>query len=59
MKEATGWLEDNADGATADDFQQRKERLADAVYPITSKLYGGGGHEEHEDHDEPDFHDEL
>lgn len=56
VKEATNWLEENAAGATAEDFEEQKEMLFGMAYPITSKLYGGGGRD---GNDEPGFHDEL
>jgi heat shock protein 5 len=57
VKETTDWLEENAATATAEDFEEQKERLSNVAYPITSKLYSGAGGPE--DDDEPDTHDEL
>ncbi|KAK7931865.1 glucose-regulated protein [Apiospora marii] len=57
VKEATDWLDENAASATAEDFEEQKEKLSNVAYPITSKLYGGsapGGED-----DEPAGHDEL
>ncbi|KAK8098602.1 uncharacterized protein PG998_014088 [Apiospora kogelbergensis] len=57
VKEATDWLDENAASATAEDFEEQKEKLSNVAYPITSKLYGGsapGGED-----DEPSGHDEL
>ena len=61
VKETTEWLEENAATATAEDFEEQKEKLSNVAYPITSKLYGssgGPGATEPED-DEPSMHDEL
>lgn len=57
VKEANDWLDENAASATAEDFEEQKEKLSNVAYPITSKLYGGsapGGED-----DEPSGHDEL
>ncbi|KAK0748084.1 heat shock protein 70 family [Apiosordaria backusii] len=59
VNEAMSWLEKNAATATAEDFEEQKERLSNVAYPITSKLYtesngGSAGND-----DEPDIHDEL
>nr|POE49188.1 78 kda glucose-regulated protein like [Quercus suber] len=60
IKEATDWLEENSATATADDFEEQKQKLSDVAYPITSKLYeGGAGGMPDYDGDEPDGHDEL
>ncbi|KAK2809497.1 hypothetical protein FQN50_003765 [Emmonsiellopsis sp. PD_5] len=61
VKETTDWLEENAATATAEDFEEQKEKLSNVAYPITSKLYAGAGGApggEDED-DEPSAHDEL
>jgi len=60
VKEATDWLEENAQTATAEDFEEQKQKLSDIAYPITSKLYGGGagGMPDFGD-DEASGHDEL
>jgi heat shock protein 5 len=58
VKETQDWLEENAATATAEDFEEQKEKLSNVAYPITSKLYGqpgAGG----EGADEPSSHDEL
>ncbi|KAK3939099.1 putative glucose-regulated protein 78 of hsp70 family [Diplogelasinospora grovesii] len=57
VKEAQDWLEENAATATAEDFEEQKEKLSNVAYPITSKLYsqggaGGAGEDEPMDHDE-------
>jgi heat shock protein 5 len=57
VKEATEWLEENAQTASAEDFEEQKEKLSNVAYPITSKLYdpgnsGSGSNEEPRDHDE-------
>ncbi|KXT07290.1 hypothetical protein AC578_409 [Pseudocercospora eumusae] len=61
VKEATDWLEENAQSAEAEDFDEQKQKLSDVAYPITSKLYGGGGAGGMPDYgdDEPSGHDEL
>ncbi|GIZ39863.1 hypothetical protein CKM354_000323000 [Cercospora kikuchii] len=62
VKEATDWLEENAQTAEAEDFDEQKQKLSDVAYPITSKLYGGGGAggmPDYGDDDEPSGHDEL
>lgn len=58
MREATSWLDENAATATADDFEEQREKLSDAAYPITSKLYSGGDANAAGD-DDSGFHDEL
>ncbi|KAK3682623.1 heat shock protein 70 family [Podospora appendiculata] len=58
VKEAQDWLEENAATATAEDFDEQKEKLSAVAYPITSKLYSQGGPGGAED-DEPQSHDEL
>lgn len=58
VKEAQEWLEANAATATAEDFEEQKEKLSNVAYPITSKLYGGAGGAGGDD-DEPEGHDEL
>ncbi|KAI1310619.1 heat shock protein 70 family [Xylaria venustula] len=57
VKETTEWLEENAATATAEDFEEQKEKLSGVAYPITSKMYQGAGGAE----DDDDFsgHDEL
>ncbi|RDW75233.1 glucose-regulated protein-like protein [Coleophoma cylindrospora] len=57
VKEATEWLEENAATATAEDFEEQKEKLSNVAYPITSKLYSGAGGPGGDD--EPSSHDEL
>ncbi|KAJ4150209.1 hypothetical protein LMH87_010968 [Akanthomyces muscarius] len=56
VKETQEWLDENGAEATAEDFEEQKEKLSNVAYPITSKMYAGGapGGEE-----EGDFHDEL
>ncbi|KAF2268991.1 heat shock protein 70b [Lojkania enalia] len=56
VKETQDWLEENAATATAEDFEEQKEKLSNVAYPITSKLYGSTGQE---DTEEPSEHDEL
>lgn len=60
VKEATEWLDENGAHASAEDFNEQKEKLSNVAYPITSKMYqgsegAGAGKEE----DGGDFHDEL
>ncbi|RYO75931.1 hypothetical protein DL766_009658 [Monosporascus sp. MC13-8B] len=57
VKETTDWLEENAADATAEDFEEQKEKLSNVAYPITSKMYQGAGGAA--DDDEPINHDEL
>ncbi|KAH8765128.1 heat shock protein 70 [Hyaloscypha bicolor E] len=59
VKETTDWLEENAASATAEDFEEQKEKLSNVAYPITSKLYAGAGGPGGAEDDEPDTHDEL
>ncbi|OJD10112.1 chaperone DnaK [Emergomyces pasteurianus Ep9510] len=61
IKEATDWLDENAATATAEDFNEQKEKLSSVAYPITSKLYGaaGGAPGAGGEDDEPSTHDEL
>lgn len=61
IKEATEWLDENAQTATTEDFEEQKQKLSDVAYPITSKLYGdsgAGGMPDYDD-EEPSGHDEL
>ncbi|KAH9885043.1 hsp70-like protein [Xylariomycetidae sp. FL2044] len=58
VKETTDWLDENAADATAEDFEEQKEKLSNVAYPITSKMYQGAGGPGGED-DEPIDHDEL
>lgn len=58
VKEATDWLEENGQTATAEDFEEQKEKLSGVAYPITSKLYGAESGPSDEE-DEPADHDEL
>ena len=60
VKEAADWLEENAQTATTEDFEEQKEKLSNVAYPITSKLYGSAGEAPPtgDDDDEVD-HDEL
>lgn len=55
------WLDENGATATAEDFDEQKEKLSNVAYPITSKLYGGaggaGGMPDYDD--EPIEHNEL
>ncbi|KAK1836687.1 heat shock protein 70 family [Podospora conica] len=59
VKETQDWLEENAATATAEDFEEQKEKLSNVAYPITSKLYGKAGGAGGEGDDEPSSHDEL
>ncbi|KAG9878701.1 hsp70-like protein C, partial [Aureobasidium melanogenum] len=60
VKQVQDWLDDNAADATAEDFDEQKEKLSNVAYPITSKLYGGaGGAGGMPDYDDEPSHDEL
>ncbi|KAF2452825.1 heat shock protein 70 [Lineolata rhizophorae] len=61
VKEAQDWLDEYAATASTEDFEEQKEKLSSVAYPITSKLYGGGGAGGMPDYDEGDSfdHDEL
>lgn len=61
MKEAQDWLEANGATATAEEFEEQKEKLSNVAYPITSKMYSGGaGGVPGDDADEePLVHEEL
>jgi heat shock protein 5 len=64
VKETLEFVEDNYDTATAEEFDEQKQKLIDIANPITSKLYGGaaGGDsaEFGDDDSDDDFdHDEL
>ena len=63
VKETSDWLEENAAEATAEDFEEQKEKLSNVAYPITSKLYSGGAPGEGptggEDEEDDSVHDEL
>lgn len=56
IKEAIDWLEANAADASAEDFEEQREKLSGVAYPITSKLYESSAPT---DDEEPSFHDEL
>lgn len=56
VKETTEWLEENAASATAEEFEEQKEKLSNVAYPITSKMYAGAGGATEED---DNSHDEL
>lgn len=58
VKEATEWLDENGADATAEDFEEQKEKLSNVAYPITSKMYQGGAGGEGQEEDSS-FHDEL
>jgi endoplasmic reticulum chaperone BiP len=59
VKETTDWLDANSATATAEDFEEQKEKLSNVAYPITSKLYGGSDGPSGDDDEEPSGHDEL
>lgn len=59
IKETVDWLEENAQTATTEDFDEQKQKLSDVAYPITSKLYEGGAGGMPDYDDEPSGHDEL
>ena len=55
-------MDENANTATTEDFDEQKEKLSNVAYPITSKLYSGGMPTEGEGEggaDEDQIHDEL
>jgi len=43
VKETIDWLEEMGPTAEKEDFDEQKEKLSGVAYPITSKLYQGGG----------------
>ncbi|OKL56326.1 glucose-regulated protein-like protein [Talaromyces atroroseus] len=57
VKDATDWLDEYGASATMEDFEEQREKLSSAAYPITSKLYGAGAG--YDEDDEPSGHDEL
>lgn len=60
VKEANTWIEENSSDATAEDFEEQKEKLSNVAYPITSKLYSAPGESGSTDgEDVPESHDEL
>ena len=59
VKEAQDWLEENGAEASAEDFEEQKEKLSNVAYPITSKMYGGAGGSEGGAEDDEPTHDEL
>lgn len=52
IKEALDWLEEEGKTASADDFEEQREKLSNVAYPITSKLYGSGAGGDDDVHDE-------
>ncbi|KAH7239149.1 heat shock protein 70 family [Fusarium tricinctum] len=57
VKETNEWLEEHGADATAEDFEEQKEKLSNVAYPITSKMYQGAGGAGGEQDD--NIHDEL
>ncbi|KIW00545.1 chaperone DnaK [Verruconis gallopava] len=55
VKETIDWLERESSDATAEDFQEQREKLSEVAYPITSKLYSSAGGAD----EDADVHDEL
>ena len=45
IKETLEFIEDNFDTATAEEFEEQKQKLIDVANPITAKLYGGAAGE--------------
>ncbi|EMG50993.1 78 kDa glucose-regulated protein [Candida maltosa Xu316] len=45
IKETLEFIEDNFDTATAEEFEEQKQKLIDVANPITAKLYGQAGGE--------------
>lgn len=65
INEVNEFLEDNYDTATAEEFNEQKEKLNTVSAKIGEKVYGGAGAADDEDHefgldsDDEDDHDEL
>lgn len=59
IKEATEWLDENSATATAEDFEEQREKLSNVAYPITSKLYGDAGEAPADEDDDTPSHEEL
>jgi heat shock protein 5 len=57
VKETNEWLDEHGADATAEDFEEQKEKLSNVAYPITSKMYQGAGGAGGEQDD--NIHDEL
>ncbi|CCH40864.1 putative heat shock protein [Wickerhamomyces ciferrii] len=55
------WLEDNAETATKEEFDDKQKSLEAIAHPITQKLYGAQPEGDFEDEDDDDYldHDEL
>jgi len=43
VNEVTGWLGEYVSSATAEDFEEQKEKLSGVAYPIKSGLYESTG----------------
>ena len=54
VKEVTDWLSENGETATAEEFEEQKERLSSVANPIISRMY-----ENSEQKDESNIRDEL
>jgi len=61
IKETQSWLDQNSATASAEEFEEQKEKLTEVVSPITSKLYSSDGHAGGmpDYGDDDDGHDEL
>ncbi|EIN05850.1 heat shock protein 70 [Punctularia strigosozonata HHB-11173 SS5] len=61
VKDTTEWIDDQGQGATAEELEEKLAEVQAVVNPITSKLYAGGGYAPGEDDEQDPFHshDEL
>ncbi|KDQ54535.1 hypothetical protein JAAARDRAFT_49176 [Jaapia argillacea MUCL 33604] len=63
VKETTDWIDENGQGASAEDLEEKLTEVQNIVNPITSKLYSGGADytpgADEEEQDPFRSHDEL
>lgn len=62
IKETLEFIEDNQGTATAEDYEEQKQKLVEVANSVTSKLYegaGSGGASEDDEEDDDYLHDEL
>lgn len=62
IKETLEFIEDNQGTATAEDYEEQKQKLVEVANSVTSKLYegaGAGGASEDDEEDDDYLHDEL
>jgi len=61
VKEKVDWLDENAETAAAEDFEEQKSELEGIVSPIVAKLYSeaGAGDSADSEEEDADEHDEL